>query len=67
MPKLKTHSGAKKRFRTSSKGKVRAKRAGMKHNLAKKSSKSKLQKRALTTLKKSDEKVIKKLLLSSMN
>lgn len=37
MPKMKTHSGAKKRFRTTAKGKVAGKKAGRSHNLSHKS------------------------------
>lgn len=37
MPKLKTHSGAKKRFRTTGSGKVKAGKAGAQHLLAHKS------------------------------
>ena len=37
MPKMKTHSGAKKRFRKSSKGKLRARHSFTSHNLGKKS------------------------------
>jgi large subunit ribosomal protein L35 len=39
MPKMKTHSGAKKRFRLTSKGKVRARHAMKSHILGKKNSK----------------------------
>lgn len=37
MPKMKTHSGAKKRFRKTSKGKLRGRQANTSHNLGKKS------------------------------
>jgi large subunit ribosomal protein L35 len=33
MPKLKTHSGAKKRFKISARGKIRYKKAGARHLL----------------------------------
>ncbi len=39
MPKIKSHSGAKKRFRRTKKGKIKHKRAYASHILAKKSSK----------------------------
>ena len=39
MPKVKTHSGAKKRFKITSKGKVRARHAMRSHILGKKNSK----------------------------
>ena len=38
MPKMKTHSGAKKRFRATAKGKLRARHAFSTHILEKKSS-----------------------------
>ena len=39
MPKMKSHSGAKKRFKLTSKGKVRARHAMKSHILGKKNSK----------------------------
>lgn len=41
MPKMKTHSGAKKRFRKTAKGKLRGRRAFSSHILEKKSPKRK--------------------------
>jgi large subunit ribosomal protein L35 len=41
MPKMKTHSGAKKRFRTTATGKLRARHAFSTHILEKKSPKRK--------------------------
>jgi large subunit ribosomal protein L35 len=41
MPKMKTHSGAKKRFKLTAKGKVRARHAMTSHILEKKSAKRK--------------------------
>ena len=41
MPKMKTHSGAKKRFKLTAKGKVRARHAMTSHILQKKSAKRK--------------------------
>jgi large subunit ribosomal protein L35 len=41
MPKMKTHSGAKKRFRKTATGRVRARHAFTSHNLGKKSAKRK--------------------------
>lgn len=37
MPKMKTHSGAKKRFKVTGTGKLVHKQAGKRHNLGKKS------------------------------
>lgn len=62
MPKLKTKSGAKKRFKVTGTGKVKRKRAYKSHILTKKETK---QKRRLTTkaiVKKSDMKNIKFML-----
>ena len=41
MPKMKTHSGAKKRFRKTARGKLRARHSMTSHNLGKKSAKRK--------------------------
>ena len=41
MPKMKTHKGAKKRFKVTGKGKVRRMRANKSHILTKKSAKRK--------------------------
>jgi large subunit ribosomal protein L35 len=41
MPKMKTHSGAKKRFRRTASGKLRGRRANKTHILEKKSAKRK--------------------------
>ena len=41
MPKQKSHSGAKKRFKLTAKGKVKARHAFTSHNLGKKSAKRK--------------------------
>ena len=39
MPKMKTNSGAKKRFKVTASGKIKHKQAGKRHNLGKKSQK----------------------------
>jgi large subunit ribosomal protein L35 len=44
MPKMKTHSGAKKRFKLTAKGKVKARHAFTSHILEKKSPKKKREK-----------------------
>ena len=62
MPKQKTHSGAKKRFKITGTGKIRKQQAGMRHNLEVKSS---VQTRRLNkdkVLAPTDAKIIKKLL-----
>ena len=62
MPKLKSHSGAKKRFRFSASGRIKFKKAGGRHLLAGMSSKrGRFLKRA-GQLGGSDAKVIHKML-----
>lgn len=64
MPKLKSHSGAKKRFRFTSTGKVKYKKAGARHLLAGMSSKRGrfLKKGAYLNEHGAETKVIKKML-----
>jgi large subunit ribosomal protein L35 len=62
MPKMKTHSGAKKRFKTTANGKVKARHAFTSHILEKKSPKSKRHKRKPLVLADQDAKRVKKLL-----
>jgi large subunit ribosomal protein L35 len=54
MPKIKTHSGAKKRFKVTAKGKVRAGFAGKRHNLRKRSQQMKRNARGTKVLFKTD-------------
>lgn len=62
MPKLKTKSGAKKRFSLTAKGKVRAGQAGKRHNLIKRSQKQIRNLRGTTILSPQDAKIVKKFL-----
>ena len=63
MPKMKTHSGAKKRFTVTGSGKVRRMKAYKSHILTKKSSKRKRHLRQGTTIQTNGEvKNIKRLL-----
>ncbi|MCU1528609.1 MAG: ribosomal protein [Frondihabitans sp.] len=62
MPKMKTHSGTKKRFKVTGTGKIMKQQAGMRHNLEVKSSKRKARLNTDQVLSKADNKVIKKLL-----
>ena len=62
MPKQKTHSGAKKRFKVTGSGKVMKQGAGMRHNLEGKSSKLTRRLNQEVVLPTQDAKVIKKLL-----
>jgi large subunit ribosomal protein L35 len=62
MPKQKTHSGAKKRFKLTAKGKVRARHAMKTHILQKKSAKRKRRLDEPKILAKPDAKRAKELL-----
>jgi large subunit ribosomal protein L35 len=62
MPKMKTHSGAKKRFKLTAKGKVRARHAFTSHILEKKSPKKKRYLGQPVVLKRDDQKRVKQLL-----
>jgi len=62
MPKQKSHSGAKKRFRLTGSGKVMKQGAGMRHNLEKKPSRVTRRLNADRVLAPEDAKTIKKLL-----
>jgi large subunit ribosomal protein L35 len=62
MPKMKTHSGAKKRFRKTAKGKLRGRRAFSSHILEKKSPKRKRHMRRPVEIAPSDTKRVRTLL-----
>ncbi|MCC5946566.1 MAG: 50S ribosomal protein L35 [Bernardetiaceae bacterium] len=62
MPKVKTNSGAKKRFKISASGKIRRKHAYKSHILTKKSIKRKRRLTKFTDVHKTDEPRIKDLL-----
>ena len=62
MPKMKTHSGAKKRFKLTAKGKVKARHAFTSHILEKKSPKRKRHFSMPITLVKGDARRAKHLL-----
>jgi large subunit ribosomal protein L35 len=62
MPKQKTHSGAKKRFKLTGSGKVMKQQSGMRHNLELKSSRRKRRLNQEQVLSKADTKFAKKLL-----
>lgn len=62
MPKLKSKSGAKKRFRTTGTGKVRANVAFKRHNLRKRSQKMKRTARGTFILAKGDAEIVRKFL-----
>jgi large subunit ribosomal protein L35 len=63
MPKMKTHSGAKKRFKVTKKGKVIGRHAMTSHILGKKSAKRKRRLGQPLELDAPQAKVVKRLLL----
>ncbi|MDE5812007.1 MAG: 50S ribosomal protein L35 [Muribaculaceae bacterium] len=62
MPKIKTNSGAKKRFALTGSGKIKRKHAFKSHILTKKTKKQKRNLTHFSTVAKSDEGSIKSLL-----
>ncbi|KRC52308.1 MULTISPECIES: 50S ribosomal protein L35 [Leifsonia] len=62
MPKQKTHSGAKKRFKITGSGKVMKQQAGMRHNLEVKSSDRKRRLNQEQVVPEVDAKVIRRML-----
>jgi large subunit ribosomal protein L35 len=62
MPKMKTKSGAKKRFKVTSSGKIKVAQAGKRHGMIKRSKKFIRQARGTTVLCAQDERIVKKFL-----
>ena len=62
MPKLKTKSGAKKRFKLTATGKVKTAQAGKRHGMIKRSSKFIRNARGTTTLAEPDARIVKQFL-----
>jgi large subunit ribosomal protein L35 len=60
MPKLKTKSGAKKRFKMTGSGKVKAGAAGKRHGMIKRTTKFIQKARGTMVLSDSDAKIVKK-------
>ena len=58
MPKMKTKSGAKKRFRVTSSGKVKVKQAKMRHMQMNKPKSMKRKAKGQTTLCAADERIV---------
>ena len=61
--KLKTHRGAKKRFKITASGKVKAGQAGKRHGMVKRTQRFIRNARGTTTLCDADAKVVKKMFL----
>jgi large subunit ribosomal protein L35 len=64
MPKNKTHSGAKKRFRKTGKGKLRARHSMLSHNTGKKRPKRKRRLSKPMVVTRQDRKRVKELMHS---
>ena len=62
MPKMKSHSGAKKRFRMTGTGKVKRGHQGKSHILTKKDTKRKRRLRTQTLVSTAQEKTVKTLI-----
>ncbi|MNC97007.1 50S ribosomal protein L35 [compost metagenome] len=62
MPKVKTHSSAKKRFRVTGTGKVKRFQANTSHMMRNKTNKQKLRLRDSTLVSDADEKRVKRML-----
>lgn len=62
MPKMKTKSGAKKRFRTTASGKIRRNRKNRRHILTKKAPKRKRQLRRAAYVHESNEDQVRRLI-----
>ena len=62
MPKVKTHSGAKKRFKVTGSGKIKRFQANTSHLMRKKSTKAKLRLKGSTLVSDADKKRIQTLL-----
>jgi len=62
MPKLKTKSGVKKRFKITASGKVKRSQTGKRHGMIKRTPKQIRDLRGTTTLSDPDAKIIKKFM-----
>ena len=62
MPKLKTKSGAKKRFTVSASGRIKRSQAFKRHILTKKDTKTKRQLRGMTEVHASDKAMVRSML-----
>ena len=59
MPKLKTKSSAKKRFRFTAKGKVKMPQSGKRHGMIKRTNSQIRKQRGTTIMSKQDSKIVK--------
>lgn len=64
MPKMKSHSGAQKRFKKTANGKIMRKKAGKSHILTKKTAKRKRHLRKKTQVSEADKKRVERMIAS---
>ena len=62
MPKMKTKSSAKKRFKLTASGKVRSQQAGKRHGMIKRSNKFIRDARGTTILSEPDARIVRKMM-----
>jgi large subunit ribosomal protein L35 len=62
MPKMKTKSGAKKRFKVTANGRVKVAQAGKRHGMIKRTNKFIRDARGTMVLSKPDEKIVKQFI-----
>jgi large subunit ribosomal protein L35 len=62
MPKMKTKSGAKKRFKLTASGKVRGGQAGKRHGMIKRTNKQLRNQRGTTILSDQDARIVRKFM-----
>jgi len=62
MPKMKTKSSCKKRFKVTATGKIMTAQAGKRHGMIKRTNKFIRNARGTTTLSKADEQIIKPMM-----
>ncbi len=62
MPKMKTKSGAKKRFKVTATGRIKVAHAGKRHGMIKRAQKFIRNARGMKVLSPQDEKIVKKFL-----
>ncbi|MEM8790139.1 MAG: 50S ribosomal protein L35 [Pseudomonadota bacterium] len=62
MPKMKTKSGAKKRFKVTASGRVKVAQAGKRHGMIKRTNKFIRQARGTKVMSKPDEKIVKQFM-----
>ena len=62
MPKMKTKSGAKKRFKITANGRIKRSQAFKRHILTKKTTKTKRQLRGMTEVHKSDKAMVRAMM-----